>query len=57
MTSDMRDKFRRKVFTKIVFPHPIGLHTIDVHGCFQRAPILRNELLDYRARLQKQKEK
>jgi len=50
----MRDKYRRKVFTKIIFTHPVGLHTIDVYGCFQRTSILRNELLYYRARLEKQ---
>ena len=39
----MRDKCLRKVFTKIVFPQPVGPHTIDVQGCFQRTSILRNE--------------
>jgi len=50
----MRDKYRRKVFTKIVFLHPVESHTIDIHGYFQRISILRNELLYYRARFQKQ---
>jgi len=45
----MKDKYRRKFFIKIVFPH-----TIDVHGYFQCTSILQKELFYYRARLQKQ---
>jgi len=40
----------------IIFPQPIGPHTIDVQGCFQRTSILRNEW-SISAWLQKQKEK
>jgi len=42
---------------KIVFPQPMGPHTIDVQGCFQRTSILRNDQFDFLARLQKVKKK